>query len=88
MTWVLAVTFDYDAKSTKKVKVASDSLQPHALYSPWNSLGQNTAVGNHSLLQGIFLTQGLNLSLLHCRQSLYHLSHQGGPKSTILQYKK
>ena len=29
------------------------------------------------LLQGIFLTQGLNLGLLHCRQTLYHLSHQG-----------
>lgn len=28
MTWVLAMTFDYDAKSTKKVKVASDSLTP------------------------------------------------------------
>ena len=33
-------------------------------------------VGGH-FPQGIFLTQGLNLSLLHCRQSLYHLSHQG-----------
>ena len=31
----------------------------------------------HSLLQGIFLTHGLNPSLLHCRQILYHLSHQG-----------
>ena len=27
-------------------------------------------------LQGIFLTQGLNPHLLHCRQILYHLSHQ------------
>ena len=32
--------------------------------------------GSHSLLQGIFLTQGLNPCLLHCRQILYHLSHQ------------
>ena len=31
----------------------------------------------HDLLQGIFLTQGLNLGLLHCRQFLYHVSHQG-----------
>ena len=33
----------------------------------------------HSLLQGIFLTQGQNPNpcLLHCRQILYHLSHQG-----------
>ena len=33
----------------------------------------------HFLLQRIFLTQGLNLGLLHCRQILYHLSHQGSP---------
>ena len=33
-------------------------------------------MGCHSFLQGIFLTQGLNSGLLHCRQILYHLSHQ------------
>ena len=38
---------------------------------------KNTRVGSHSLLQGIFLTQGSNLSLVRCRQILYHLSHQG-----------
>ena len=31
----------------------------------------------HFLLQGIFLTQGLNLGVPRCRQTLYHLSHQG-----------
>ena len=31
------------------------------------------------LLQGIFLTQGLSLGLLHRRQILYHLGHQGSP---------
>ena len=30
--------------------------------SPWNSPGRNTGVGSLSLLQGIFLTQGSNLS--------------------------
>ena len=35
------------------------------------------AVDSHSLVQGIFLTQGSNLSLLHCRQILYCMSHQG-----------
>ena len=93
----------------------SDSLQPHGLYSPWNSPGQNTgvgslshlqvsnpgieprspalqadslpaepkgkpkntAVGNLSLLQWIFLTQELNRGLLHCRQFLYQLSYEG-----------
>ena len=34
-------------------------------------------MGCHFLLQGIFLTQGLNLGLPHCRQMLYPLSHQG-----------
>ena len=32
-----------------------------------------------SLLQGIFPTQGSNPGLLHCRQILYGLSHQGNP---------
>ena len=58
-------------------------MQPHGLYSPWTSPGQNTAVGSLSLLQGIFPTQGLNSSLLHFRQILYHLSHQGSPKVKV-----
>ena len=42
-----------------------------------DSPGKNTGVGCHALLQGIFLTQGSNLGLLHCSCILYHLSHQG-----------
>ena len=61
--------------------VLSDSLQPHALYSPWNSPGQNTGVGSCSLLQGIFPTQGLNPGLPHCRWILYQLSHQRSPRT-------
>ena len=45
----------------------------------WDSPGKDTGVGSHSLLQGIFPTEGSNLGLLHCRQILYHLSHQGSP---------
>ena len=56
------------------------SLQPHGLYSPWISPGQNTGVGSLSLLQGIFSTQGLNPGLLHFRWILYQLSHKGSPK--------
>ena len=37
----------------------------------WNSPGKNTGVG--------LPNPGLTLSLLHCRQVLYHLSHQGSP---------
>ena len=55
---------------------------PHGLYSPWNSPGQNTGVGRLSLLQGIFLTQGSNPGLLHCRYILYQLSHKGGPNES------
>ena len=43
------------------------------------SPGKNTEVGCHALLQGIFSTQGSNPGLLHCKQILYHLSHQGSP---------
>ena len=65
---------------SKNHSVVSDSLQPHGLYSPWTSPGQNTRVGSHSLLQGIFPTQGLNACLRHCRQILYQLSHEGSPR--------
>ena len=37
------------------------------------------SVGNHSLHQVIFPIQGSNPGLLHCRQILYYLSHQGSP---------
>ena len=57
------------------------SLRSHGLYSPWNSPGQNTAVGSLSLLQGIFPTQGSNPDLPHCRQILYHLGHRGRPRT-------
>ena len=46
------------------------------LLRPWDFQGKHTGVGCHFLLQGIFPTQGLNPGLSHCRQTLYHLSHQ------------
>ena len=47
---------------------------------PWNSLGKNIGVGCHSLLQGIFPTQGSKEDILHCRQIFYPLIYQGCPK--------
>ena len=47
------------------------------LLCPRDFLSKSTGVGCHFLLQGIFLTQGSNPGLLHCRQTLYCLSHQG-----------
>ena len=62
--------------------VMPDSLQPHGLQPtrllcPWDSPGKDTGVVCHFLLQAIFLTQGQNPGLLHCRQILHRLSYQG-----------
>ena len=62
--------------------VVSDSCDPHRLHPssflcPWDPPGKNTGGGCRLFLQGIFPTQGSNPGLLHCRQILYHLSHQG-----------
>ena len=61
-------------------------LQPSRLLCLWDSLGKNTGVGGHVLLQGTFLTQGLNphlLQLLHCGWIFFFflLSHQGSPET-------
>ena len=48
---------------------------------------KNTGVGCHSLLQRIFPTHRSNLGLLHYRQIVYHLSHQGSPTSSIKTFK-
>ena len=62
---------------SESCSVMSDSLWPHGLYSSWNSSGQNTGVGSHSLLQGIFPIQGSNPGLPRCRRILYQLIHKG-----------
>ena len=49
---------------------------PPRFLCPWDIPGNNIGVGCHFLLQGISPTQGLNLGLLHCRQTLYRLRHQ------------
>ena len=46
---------------------------------PEDSPGENTGMGCHALLQGIFPTQGSSPGLLHCRWSLYQLSHKESP---------
>ena len=62
--------------------VVSDSLWPMdcsatKLLRPWDFPTRILEWVAVSFLQEIFLTQGLNLGLPHCRQMLYHLSHQG-----------
>ena len=55
-------------------------LQAARLLCLWDSSCKKTC---HSLLQGIFLTQGSNPGLLHHRQILYHLNQQGSPINPI-----
>ena len=45
-------------------------------------------MGCYSLLQGIFLTQGSNPGLLHCRQILYQLSYKGSPRGKEVRSKE
>ena len=61
------------------------TLQPHG-NPPGSSVhgdypGKNTGVGCCSLLQRIFLTQGSNPILPHCRQVVCCLNHQGSPQA-------
>ena len=69
-----------EVKWSESCSVVSNSLQPHGLYSPWDSPSQHTGVGRLFLLQGIFPTQGLNPGLPHCRWILYELSRKGSPR--------
>ena len=73
-------------KSAGTVKTATrlDMILPleALVFLKWDSPGKNTAVGSHSLLQGIFPTQGLNPSLPYYRQVLYPVSHQGSQSFT------
>ena len=52
-------------------------LQPTRLLCSRDFPGKNTGVGCHFLLQEIFPTQGLNLSLLHWQADSLPLSHKG-----------
>ena len=54
-------------------------MQPTSVLCLWNSPGKNIGMGCHFLLQGIFLTQGLNLGLLHWQADSLQLSHLGSP---------
>ena len=66
------------------ILVSLSSVMPYSA-TPWTVArgsflhripGKNTGVGSHSLLQGIFPTQGLNPGPLHFRRILYCLSHR------------
>ena len=73
-------SFLYIFTCPKESKSISRSVCP-TLSSPIDCSppGKNTGVGIHSLLQGMFQTQGSKVGSLHCRQILFCLSHQKSP---------
>ena len=69
-------------KSLSGVRLC-DPMDCSLLGSPVHggSSGNNTRVGCHALLEGIFPTRGSSPGLPHCRQILYQLNHQGSPRT-------
>ena len=66
-----------DAQSCPTLCDPMDCSPPGS--SVHGSPGMNTGAGYCSLLQRIFLTQGLNPGLPRCRRIPHCLSHQGSP---------
>ena len=68
--------FKSSVQSGSVTSFVSNGLRTHGLWPTrllysWDFPGKNSGVDCHVLLQGIFLTQGLNAFLLHCWQILY-----------------
>ena len=76
------ITADGDWGEVRWGEVAQScpTLRSTKLLCPWDFPGKSIGVGCHFLLQGIFLTHGLNPCLLLCNQTLYPLSYQGNPQ--------
>ena len=79
---ILSRSTQHQSEKKGKVKVAQQCL---TLCNPMDCIVhgilQNTGLGSHSLLQGLFPTQGSNPGLPHCRQILHQLSHNGSPRT-------
>ena len=67
-------------------------FQPHGLYPtrllcPWDFPDKDSGVGCRFLLQGIFLTQGSSLILLHWQADSLPLTHLGRPDTSVQESK-
>ena len=76
LEWV-AVPFSRGILPTPGMEPGSPAMWVDSLSAEPPGKPKNTGVGSLSLLQWIFLTQGSNQGLLHCRWILYQLSYQG-----------
>ena len=72
----------YTPNESESRSVMSDFLWPHGLYSPWNSLVQNTGVGSLSLFQGIFPDPGIEPRSPTLQADSLPAGPQGKPKNT------
>ena len=74
---------DFSQVQLQVLPMQPHGLQPTRLLCPWDFPGQNTRVGCHAPLQGIFLNQGSNPRLLSLpcigRRVIYHYCHLGSP---------
>ena len=50
--WIIKVMYSYSESASEIHSVLSDSLQPHGIYSPWNSPGQNAGWGAFPFSRG------------------------------------
>ena len=79
------------ARSVVSSSLQHHGLQPAMLLCLWDYPGRNTGVDCHALLQGIFLSQGLNPHLLHWQVDSLPLRHEGSPytdNGILLSHKK
>ena len=76
MSYLHYVFIAYVCYSFSRVQLCDNGLLPSRLLCPWNFPGKNIGMDCHFLLQGIFITQGLNLGLLYCKWILDLLSQQ------------
>ena len=67
---------------SESCSVVSDSLQPHGIYSPWNSTDQNTGVDSLSLLQGNLPNPGIEPRSPALQADPLPAEPQGKPKNT------
>ena len=81
------IFFKWKVKLLSRTHFVTPSIVTYQAPLTMGFFSKNTGVSCHLLLRGIFLTQGSNLGFLHCRQTLYYLSHQGSPLSEKVNLK-
>ena len=82
--WLSQCVHPHEVASVVFSSLRPYGLCPARLLCPWDSPGKNNGEGCHALLQGIFLTQRLNmhrLHLLHWRVNSLPLAPTGKPTS-------